>query len=147
MSLSEEQLRRIEENKKRAQQKLLERKRQAPSVVKSLAPQAKKLAGDVPPRNSGEANKASCLNFQTNNKSCNDFRNQQGSSSSVSKPKYGGNKIKLDFTLVSKTRFEVVCPYQAAIIEVFKQIPSRSYGKQLELLQNNILYLSLVSWQ
>ena len=129
MSLSEEQLRRIEENKKRAQQKLLERKRQAPGVVKSLAPPEKKLAVDIPSRNSGGASKASCQKFQINKKSFDDSRNQQGSSSSLNKPKYGGSKIKLDFTLVSKTRFEVVCPYQAAIIEVFKQIPSRSYGK------------------
>lgn len=126
MSLSEEQLKRIEENKKRAQQKLLERKRQAPGIGNSVAPPVKKLATEIPSRNSTEASKPS---FQTNKKSFNDFRNQQGSSNTFNKPKYGSNKIKLDFTLVSKTRFEVVCPYQAAIIEVFKQIPSRSYGK------------------
>ena len=129
MSLSEEQLRRIEENKKRAQQKLLERKRQAPSAVNNVAPPAKKLAAEIPSRNSKETSKSSCANFQSHKKSFNDFRNQQGSSNSFNRPKYGGNNIKLDFTLVSKTRFEVVCPYQAAIIEVFKQIPSRSYGK------------------
>ena len=126
MSLSEEQLRRIEENKKRAQQKLLERKRQAPIVVNNVAPPAKKLATEIPSRNSNETRKSSCPNFQSHKKS---FRNQQGSSNSFNRPKYGGNKIKLDFNLVSKTRFEVVCPYQADIIEVFKQIPSRSYGK------------------
>ena len=128
MSLSEEQLRRIEENKRRAQQKLFERKRQAPSAVNSSAPPAKKFAIEIPSRNSTEASKPSCTNFQTHKKSFNDCRNQQGSSNNFNKPKYG-SKIKLDFTLVSKTRFEVVCPYQAAIIEVFKQIPSRSYGK------------------
>ena len=129
MSLSEEQLRRIEENKKRAQQKLSERKRQTPSVVNNIAPPAKKLAPEIPSRNTNEASKTSCPNFQTHKKSFNDFKSQQGSSNAINKPKYGGNKIKLDFTLVSKTRFEVVCPYQATIIEVFKQIPSRSYGK------------------
>ena len=129
MSLSEEQLRRIEENKRRAQQKLSERKRQVPSALNSSAPPAKKFATEIPSRNSTEASKpSSCTNFQTHKKSFNDYRNQQGSSNNFNRPKYGGN-IKLDFTLVSKTRFEVVCPYQAAIIEVFKQIPSRSYGK------------------
>ena len=127
MSLSEEQLRRIEENKRRAQQKLLERKRQAPSVANNVAPPAKKLATEIPSKE--QASKTSCPNFQTHKKSFNDFRNQQGSSNTFNRPKYGGNKIKLDFTLVSKTRFEVECPYQAPIIEVFKQIPSRSYGK------------------
>ena len=129
MSLSEEQLRRIEENKKRAQQKLLERKRQAPSVVNNVAPPGKKLATEIPSRNFNETSKTSCPNFQSHKKSFNDFRNKQGSSNSFNRPKYGSNKINLDFTLVSKTRFEVVCPYQAGIIEVFKQIPSRSYGK------------------
>ena len=129
MSLSAEQLKRIEENKKRAQQKLLERKRQVPNVGNSVASSAKKFATEIPSRNSTAANKTSCPNFQPHKKSFNDFRNQQGSSRTFDKPKYGGNKIKLDFTLVSKGRFEVVCPYQAAIIEVFKQIPSRSYGK------------------
>lgn len=130
MSLSEEQLRRIEENKRRAQQKLSERKRQVPSAVNSVAPPAKKLATQIPSRNSTEASKASCSNFQTHKKSFNDYRNQQGSSNNFNRPKYGG-KTKLDFSLVSKTRFEVECPYQAAIIEVFKQIPSRSYGKYI----------------
>ena len=128
MSLSEEQLKRIEENKRRAQQKLFERKRQAPSAVNSVAPPAKKFGTEIPSRNSTETSKPSCTNFQTHKKSFNDYRNQQGSSNIFNRPKYGGT-IKLDFTLVSKTRFEVVCPYQAAIIEVFKQIPSRSYGK------------------
>lgn len=129
MSLSEEQLRRIEENKKRAQQKLFERKRQAPSLGNGVAPAVKKSATEFPSRISTTTNKTSCPNFQPHKKSFPDFRNQQGSSKTFNKPKYGNTKIKLDFTLVSKTRFEVVCPYQAVIIEVFKQIPSRSYGK------------------
>jgi len=130
MSLSEEQLRRIEENKKRAQQKLLERKRPAPSAGNSVA-SSKKIVTEIPSRNSTKATKASCTNFYSHKKSFTDGRNQQSSSNTFNKPSYGGKNIKLDFTLVSKTRFEVVCPYQAAIIEVFKQIPSRSYGKQL----------------
>lgn len=129
MSLSEEQLKRIEENKRRAQQKLFERKRQPPSVVNSVAPPSKKLATKIPSRNLTEASKPSCPNFQTYKKTFNDSSSQQGGSNNFNRPKYGG-KIRLDFTLVSKTRFEAVCPYQAAIIEVFKQIPSRSYGKQ-----------------
>ncbi|XP_065896709.1 SWI/SNF-related matrix-associated actin-dependent regulator of chromatin subfamily A-like protein 1 isoform X2 [Dysidea avara] len=129
MSLSEEQLRRIEENKRKAQQKLLERKRQCPTVGNDTVPPAKRPVTVIPPSsrpyNSNEIDGASSSRLSSNK---NSSRPQQGSSKSFNKPKYGGKKpIKLDFTLISKTRFEVVSPYQSNIIDVFKQIPSRSY--------------------
>jgi len=120
MSLSEEQLRRIEENKRKAQQKLLERKRQCPTLGDSTVPPAKRPVTVFPP---------SSRPSNSNEIDGNRFQSQQSSSKSFNKPKYGGKKpIKLDFTLISKTRFEVESPYQSNIIEVFKQIPSRSYG-------------------
>jgi len=137
MSLSEEQLRRIEENKKKAQQKLLERKRQCPLINDGVVPAAKRQVTIVsPPSRPSNSN-------EIDGKSSSSYKHsagpQQGSSKSFNKPKYGGKKpIKLDFTLISQTRFEVVSPYQSNIIEVFKQIPSRSYGKLLSALLDKL---------
>jgi len=131
MSLSEEQLKRIEENKRKAQQKLLERKRQCPTIGNSTVPPAKRPVTVIPsPSRSCNSNEIDGTPNSRLLLNKNPSGPQQGSSKSFKKPKYGGKKpIKLDFTLISKTRFEVESPYQSNIIEVFKQIPSRSYGE------------------
>ncbi len=38
-------------------------------------------------------------------------------------------KIKANFTLISKSRFKVVVQYDTMLIEIFKKVPSRAYGK------------------
>ena len=37
--------------------------------------------------------------------------------------------VKANCTLVSRTRFKVLVPYDPNLIDIFKQVPSRSYGE------------------
>ena len=37
-------------------------------------------------------------------------------------------KIKANMMLISKTRFKVLVPYETNVIEIFKRMPTRSYG-------------------
>lgn len=49
------------------------------------------------------------------------------------RPKFAAlqKKICANFTLVSRTQFKAIVPYDSSLIEVFKMIPSRSYGRVL----------------
>ena len=42
--------------------------------------------------------------------------------------------VKLDLTLITSERFKAVCPYDKKLIEIFKGISSKTYGKDLNIL-------------
>ena len=54
-----------------------------------------------------------------------------------SRPKFAAlqKRICANLTLVSRTRFKAVVPYDSSLIEVFKKMPSRSYGRVLESIR------------
>lgn len=64
-------------------------------------------------------------------------------------PKFSAlqKKISANLTLVSRSRFKAVAPYDASLIEVFKKMPSRSYGRALESFQPlPHSYMHYVKW-
>ena len=38
-------------------------------------------------------------------------------------------RIKANLVLVSRSRFKVLVPYNTCVIEIFKKMPSKCYGK------------------
>ena len=71
--------------------------------------------------------------YQKNSESSNAAKSSQPVSvaAAVSQLKFTElqHKIKANVTMVSKTRFKVMVGYDSTLIEIFKKMPTRSYGK------------------
>ena len=157
--MTAEQQRRIEENRKKALQKLAARKRAASGVSGSgeLAPQPKRpplrppqsaLSHYTAPASSAgcgsheprlehvKTASSSSTSSRSSSSTCSSYRDGKG----FFKGKGRGNKssytslktvITVSVVLASRTRFKVVVPYNAELIQLFKTIPSRSYGVKM----------------
>ena len=172
--LSAEQLCRMEENKRRAREKLAGKRsglpltgKMSPSVSETLGPpavkrptlHAGKLTGSSYLTNSGTSAQAPNPNPRPFlDSKLNVSRFQNTAPGSTKKFMFGSsarkyNKahslsavsahsaplqmkfnelqkaVKANLTLVSRTRFKVLVPYDPNLIDIFKQVPSRSYGE------------------
>lgn len=180
--LSAEQLCRMEENKRRAREKLAGKRsglpltgKMSPSVSETLGPPAAKrptlhagkLTGSSYLTNSGTSAQAPNPRPFLDSK----FRFQNTAPGSTKKFMFGSsagkyNKahslsavsahsaplqmkfnelqkaVKANLTLVSRTRFKILVPYDPNLIDIFKQVPSRSYGEWY-LESNSLLCFAL----
>ena len=141
--MSAEQLSRMEENRKRAQAKLSS-KRAATQVCAPL-PAHKKLAGipafdcQIQAQNSAASSVA-----PEGHKTAGPFHvpstaHHSGSSCAI-RPPAGRRKgrvrgerrpvVRVVLTLASRTRFKAIANYDQSLIEVFKKVSSKAYGKR-----------------
>ena len=123
--LSAEQLRRIEENRRRARERL-----------------DRKTHAEQPPKSNNTAH-GSCNHATVNSRpqshdDCSSAAKvTTGSATSVKKPDTAIKKvvelvrpaIKANLRLTSKQRFEIVMPYDRQAIEVFKKTPTNAYSE------------------
>jgi hypothetical protein len=117
--LTDEQRKRIEENKRKAMERLSHKR----SLSTLPQPQSKRLPprteeikpnkGMLPSQNPSPSLQASCKGLP-------------GASKSIDGPK---RTISAVCTLCSSTRFVVDVTYDKQLIELFKSIGSKSYGK------------------
>lgn len=155
-ALSAEQLKRIEENRHKAKEKLASRKQQQTiSREKTISSTQKSSQRQVsistahsrvPSHNavicSGDIKRSpnrnvhpKPLEVDTSVTAANRSTHAQQPATSSSNPvKYtqlAKKTIKANLTLVSKQRFAIVIPYDKLAIEVFKKTPSNVYSKTL----------------
>lgn len=154
--LSAEQLKRIEENRHKAKEKLASRKQQQTVPHEKTISSAQKNSqrqvsvstahSRVPSAIcSGEIGRSTnrnvhpkALEFHTSstsvtaaNKSSRAQQPPAISSNTVKYTQIVKKTLKANLTLVSKQRFEIVVPYDKLAIEVFKKTPSNAYSKTL----------------
>ena len=145
--LSAEQLRRIEENRRRARERLA-RKTHAEQPPKSNNT-AHVLSTAIPFPHApvhgvihgvihGSCNHATVNSRPQSHDECSSAAKvTTGSATSVKKPDTAIKKvvelvrpaIKANLRLTSKQRFEIVMPYDRQAIEVFKKTPTNAYGE------------------
>ena len=172
--LSAEQLCRMEENRRRAREKLAGKRSglplagvMSPPVSERLGPPAAKrptldtgkITGSSSLTNSGTSAQAPNPNPRLFlDSKLNISRFQDTASGSTKKLMFGSSAgkynrahsasavsthsaplqmkfnelqkaVKANCTLISRTRFKVLVPYDPNVIDIFKQVPSRSYGE------------------
>ena len=144
-NMSDEQLSRMEENRRRAQVKLSS-KRAATQVCAPL-PANKKPAGlpafdcQSQARNSA-ASSVAPEGKKTAGSVCVPSTAHHSGSSCVIRPSTGRRKgrvrgerssvvVKVVLSLASRMRFKATANYDQSLIEVFKKVPSKAYGKRL----------------
>lgn len=121
--LTQDQQKRLEENRRIAQERLA-RKRSAPLSLagSSGEPQSKR---PIPkPTSHDNYNRwSSSINSSNSSK----HTSKTGQTSFVTQKK----QVMAVLTLVSPARFKVSVPYDGKLIELFKQVPSKKYGNCL----------------
>ena len=154
--LSAEQLKKIEENRHRAREKLASRKQQEPSITfqqtvnpsKSSAREQHFIStslshapinhkATIPSKESGRSSIGSFYpkypnDHHTSTTTTSLHTCTQQVSGHISTTKYTElvrQSIKANLLLVSRERFEIVVPYDKSAIGVFKKTPSNSYSK------------------
>ena len=124
--LTSEQQQRIEENRKRAKERLA-RKRPLQSFPSQQTfynlktPRGPATAHDKAGTSASERTK-------TNRQALGKWRTSRQSASALKDNPTRPNGKKCLLTLQSKSRFQAVSQYDAALIELFKKISSKSYG-------------------
>ena len=155
--LSAEQLKRIEENRHKAKEKLASRKQQQTVSHEKTISSAQtgsqrqvsvstahsRVPSHITAVCSGEIGRSTnrnvhpkTLEFHTSstsvtaaNKSSHAQQPPAISSNTVKYTQLVKKTVKANLTLVSKQRFEIVVPYDKLAIEVFKKTPSNAYSK------------------
>ena len=132
--LSAEQLRRIEENKRRAREKLARRGHGEPPPRNTAHQSTRALKPLQNPGHSTGANAYGCSftanshNYSSGTKDVTGLATKPDTSSrkcvELVRP-----KIKANLRLASKQRFEIVIPYDKQAIEIFKKTPTNSYSE------------------
>lgn len=142
-ALTAEQLRRIEENRIRARQKLANRKKREEIISSGPAPGSTPRQPWIQP---SRTDTATSTNFpfnkphgQLQNVSTAPLAAEKTATQSVKFSEIVRKTIKANLILVSRQRFEVVMPYDVSAIEVFKKMPSNVYSK------SNGLSINLIS--
>ena len=120
--LSQDQQKRLEENRRIAQERLA-RKRSAGS---SGEPQPKR---PIPKPTSHDKSHDNYNRWSSSSNSSNSSKqtSKTGQTSFLTHKK----QVMAVLTLVSPARFKVSVPYDGKLIELFKQVPSKKYGNNL----------------
>ena len=132
--LSAEQLKRIEENRRRARDRLFRNTAEQP---------AKNPPHDLSTAFPQPFHRQNVVHSITNHTTANSrppsyYDKSFGATSSVSTADTASKKVvelvrptvKGNLRLVSKQRFEIVIPYDRLAIEVFKKTPTNAYGQE-----------------
>ena len=132
--LSAEQLRRIEENKRRAREKLARREHGEPPPRNTAHQSTRALK---PSQNRGHSTGSNAYGCSFTANSHNYSSGTKYVTGLATKPDTSSKKyvelvrpkIKANLRLASKQRFEIVIPYDKQAIEIFKKTPTNSYSE------------------
>ena len=135
-SLSSEQQKRVEEKKKEALERLARKRTTTQSHVECS--QAKRLNTESKYKSLSSSSTSDIVKPISSSTTSDTIKPISSSTTSYSiKPikssttSYSIKPIKAVFSLISESRFNVHVPYDAKVIELFKQVPSRMYGEYI----------------
>ena len=120
MELSAEQLQRMQDNKKRAQERLAHKKQQSESSVWTDKPPAPKRTAPALP----------IKRFNKEPKMKGTHPSRLSTNATAGHPTKWQRATKVTLTMVTRSKFKAVAPYDKKLIETFKKIASHSYGEE-----------------
>lgn len=162
--LSSEQLKRIEENRHRAREKLASRTQPRQPTLLSRPnslwkqqqhhrqqPSTSQTHTHTHRTQFYSTNQKSTLNIHSKQPACTTTQHKPLPTACTQRDVTGNNlkytqlprpaTIKANLRLVSRERFEIIIPYDKLAIEVFKKMPTNSYSESALYIHTNLIVL------